>query len=195
MQVEIERKFLIRNESWRAAARDPRHISDHLIATFDGGKARIRICDDTATLTFKGRKRGLSRSEYHIDIAQHVAQAMIHDLVTTTPLEKTRCDVRVDDLIWHVDEYHGRLAGFVTADVELPSEEHDLVLPDWIGSEVTFDRRFGATALAAVAQEGDRAVSDLFRAANMPNGTPSSGTTRRRIFAGAGRRRSIASNA
>ncbi|MDB6454054.1 CYTH domain-containing protein [Falsirhodobacter sp. 20TX0035] len=168
MQVEIERKFLIRNAGWRDGVRHSRHITDYLIAQFEGGKARMRLCDDTAMLTFKGNRRGTRRCEYHIPLAEPDARAMVRDLVTTPPIEKRRHDVVVAGLVWQVDEYVGPLHGFVTTDAELPHEDHALVLPDWVGREITGDQRFGASAVAAAAHQGPQAVRALMRAAAVP---------------------------
>ncbi|WP_435170373.1 CYTH domain-containing protein [Falsirhodobacter sp. 1013] len=144
MPVEIERKFLIKTDAWRAGVRRTWHITDHLIATFETGKAWIRICDAKAILTFKGQRHGCSRSEYHLDLDAPHAQAMINDFASTTAIEKNRHYVEVAGVTWQVDEYLGALAGFVTTDVELPREDYPLVMPAWAGREITTDARFGA---------------------------------------------------
>lgn len=165
MLVEIERKFLITSEAWRAGIRKTRHITDHLIAKFEGGKARIRICEGEAILTFKGPRRGCKRSEYHIALDDRHAHAMIADFSTAPAVEKNRHDVEVAGLVWQVDEYLGPLAGLVTADVELPREDHPLVLPTWAGREITSDARFGSSALVAAAHQGDGTIAKLLRTA------------------------------
>ena len=172
MFVEIERKFLIKSDAWKSGIKRTSHITDHLIAKFDAGKARIRICDSVATLTLKGQKRGLKRKEYHITLKDHVARGLIEEFSTAPAIEKNRHEVSVAGMIWQVDEYLGSLAGFVTADVELPSENHALVLPDWAGREVTHDRRFGASALTDAASRGPAALADLFEAAARPRALP-----------------------
>lgn len=165
--VEIERKFLIRSDAWTRDITRTYHITDHLIARFEAGKARIRICNAVATLTLKGRKHGLTRKEYHIPLKPHVAQGLIDEFASAPPIEKNRHEVLVAGLVWQVDEYRGSLTGFVTADVELPSEHHALVLPGWAGHEVTHDCRFGVSALTEAANQGPAALAALFRAASL----------------------------
>lgn len=165
MAIEIERKFLVINEDWRPAAVSSRHIADHLIARFDAGKARIRVCNNASTLTFKGLRRGIARSEYHIELSADDARDMIAEFSTSPALEKHRFEVEHDGLIWQVDEFGGPLAGLVTVDVELPSRDHSIVPPSWTGAEITGDPRFSSGRLAlAIKQEGDL-LKDVLQAA------------------------------
>ncbi|MFN7024481.1 MAG: CYTH domain-containing protein [Pseudorhizobium sp.] len=152
MALEIERKFLVVDQSWRALTADGRHILDHLIARFDLGKARIRVCDNTTTLTIKSARRGFSRSEYHIELTEADGQAMIADFARSPGLEKSRYEIRVNDVVWQVDEYLGPLLGLVTADVELPSEDHHFDKPDWVGEEITGDSRYSSSTLSAAVE-------------------------------------------
>ncbi|WP_405401220.1 CYTH domain-containing protein [Paracoccus sp. Ld10] len=148
MGIEIERKFLVATDAWRDLVSTTHHISDHLIARFDLGKARIRICDGSATLTIKGNRTGVSRSEYHFDLAPDDAAAMIAEFSTAPALEKRRHDVCLAGLVWQVDEYMGPLEGLVTCDVELPHEVHDLARPAWAVRDITHDSRYGSAQLA-----------------------------------------------
>ena len=141
MAIEVERKFLVSSDGWRTQVQSSRLIVDHLIAQFETGKARIRLCDGGAVLTLKGQRRGLARREYHLPLPWADAQAMVAEFSSAPALEKCRHEVEVAGLIWQVDEYSGGLAGLVTADVELPSEEHPIILPDWAGPDITHDDR------------------------------------------------------
>jgi adenylate cyclase len=154
--LEIERKFLVIGDGWREQARTTLSITDHLIARFEMGKARIRMCNNAATLTFKGKRRGISRSEYHIDLSPDEAEAMIADFSVAPPLQKRRHEVEANGLVWQVDEFGGSLTGLVTADVELPSEQHELVLPSWVDREITLDRTYSSSTLAARLAEEQR---------------------------------------
>jgi len=148
MPLEIERKFLVRSDGWRRGVTRTMHIVDHLIARFPNGKARIRVCNNAATLTLKGQRKGLARSEYHVPLETEDAVDMIAEFSTGPGIEKHRHEVVVDDLVWQIDEYTGVLEGLVTSDVELPHENFALVTPDWAGDEITGDPRFGSSRLA-----------------------------------------------
>ncbi|MBM3604171.1 MAG: adenylate cyclase [Alphaproteobacteria bacterium] len=164
MAVEIERKFLVTEATWRRDVNASHHITDHLIARFETGKARIRMCDGTALLTFKGNRNGLSRSEYHLHLDPAEAANMIKDFASSPALQKWRHEVDVDGLTWQVDEYLGVLTGLVTADVELPHEQHALVQPFWAGPEITHDRRYSSSTLCTLLQTGEAPLKALLAA-------------------------------
>jgi adenylate cyclase len=149
LATEIERKFLVNGEGWRKQVERQLHITDHLIASFATGKARIRLCNDTATLTLKGNRQGITRSEYHVSIPLPDAEAMVAEFATMPPLRKVRNEVRFGGLVWQVDEYMGRHAGLLTADVELPAADYPLIMPEWAGSDITGDQRYSSRTLAA----------------------------------------------
>lgn len=165
MGLEIERKFLVVTETWRTDVVRSLHIEDHLIADFPKGKARIRICAGTATLTLKGNRIGACRSEFNLPLTLPEAAAMAQEFADVQPLEKRRHEVRVSNLLWQVDEYLGPLAGLVTADAELPEEDHSLVLPPWAGPEITADVRFGSRTLAGAIKQGKTAIAGVMAAA------------------------------
>ena len=163
--LEIERKFLVVTETWRTDVVRSLHIEDHLIADFPKGKARIRICAGTATLTLKGNRAGIRRSEFNLPLTLADAAAMAHVFSDVQPLAKRRHEVKVASLVWQVDEYLGPLAGLVTADAELPEKDHPLVLPPWAGPEITADARFCSRALAGAIKQGKTAIAGVMAAA------------------------------
>lgn len=166
MAVEIERKFLVTDGSWRSSVGDRREISDYLIARFEheSGKARVRICDGAAMLTIKGPRRGIKRNEVHITLEDDDARSMIEEFALAPRLRKIRHEVKFEGHVWQVDEYLGYLEGLVTCEIELLSEECAFVSPPWVGREVTADTRFRATALTTLAESGDQiAIRDLIK--------------------------------
>lgn len=162
MAVEIERKFLVVNETWRSRSLKRRSISDHLIARFENenGKARIRICDGAAMLTIKGPRRGYSRNEFHVDLNEADAQSMVAEFASEPALMKTRHDIEHAGLVWQVDEYSGALEGLVTCEVELPSEDYPLEKPQWAGKEITVDVRYSSSTLAGELSIRDHTAGD-----------------------------------
>jgi len=139
MAVEIERKFLVRDDSWRNQVTRRQEIRDGLIAFEKNRKVRVRICDQQATLTVKSKTAGLANVEFEYDIPMADAEDMMAHHCLRAGLAKTRYFVPHGDHTWQVDVYKGVLAGVVLAEVELASETADLVLPPWVGREVTGD--------------------------------------------------------
>lgn len=147
MAFECERKFLIANEDWRRHCVAAVRIRDGLLFTEDGRKMRVRILGDKATLTFKSKRTGALRDEFEYQIPMADAEAMLARHCADRLLTKTRHDVVHDGRLWLVDVYHDRLEGVVLAETDVAQPSHPLLLPDWIGREVTDDPRFHKTTL------------------------------------------------
>jgi adenylate cyclase len=136
MTQEIERKFLIADDSWRDEVIRRVYLRDGLLAFLDGLKVRIRFYDDRATLTVKSPRKGIARDEFEYDIPSSDGLTLLEEHCGEV-LEKTRYFILCDGFEWAVDEYHGILAGTVIAEIELPSEDSRFTLPHWLGREVT----------------------------------------------------------
>jgi adenylate cyclase len=151
MGIEIERKFLVTHDGWRAVARCPIAMRQGYLAA--GGPSvpsvRIRIAGAAAFLTVKG-PGGKVRVEFEYPIPVADAEAMLA-LSPLAVLAKTRWEVEHAGHLWTVDEFSApaSLQGLVLAEVELAAAEADPPLPDWAGAEVTEDPRFTNAALAA----------------------------------------------
>jgi adenylate cyclase len=137
--VEIERKFLVANDEWKRSIVRSVSIRDGLIAAYKDRKVRVRISGNAATIAIKGPRTGITRAEFEYGIPFSDAERMLSTICRGDTLEKQRFFVEEADAIWHVDVYSGILEGFVIAEIELKQETEELVLPRWIGREVTGD--------------------------------------------------------
>ena len=150
MAIEVERKFLVRGEGWRAGVVRARRIRQGYLAREDGVTVRLRVSEGRAMLTVKGPGL-LERHEYEYPVPVDHAQEMLDLLCTGRCLDKTRHAVPHGGLVWEVDVFEGPLAGLVLAEVELPGAAHPLDLPPWAGAEVTQDPRYANAALVGAA--------------------------------------------
>jgi adenylate cyclase len=141
MAVEIERKFLVVGDGWRSLANGVRYRQGY-IPTSGMTTVRIRTAGDQAFLTIKGPTQGLSRAEFEYPIPAADADEMLNTLCDRPIIDKTRYVIRIKDVIWEVDEFHGENAGLVIAEVELENDSQMPPLPEWIGQEVSQDRRY-----------------------------------------------------
>src|SRR5262249_45573612 len=107
MAVEIERKFLVGDNSWRSQFTHQQEIRDGLIAVANGRKVRVRICDQRATLTVKSRMAGLANAEYEYEIPLADAKEMMAHHCLRAGLAKTRYLVPHGGHTWQVDVYKG----------------------------------------------------------------------------------------
>ena len=153
--VEIERKFLVSNDDWRRLAVRSVRLRDGLIAAYKDRKVRVRIAgDDIATVAIKGPRIGIAEFEYEIPIAE--AERMLSTICADDTLEKERFFVEDTGGTWHVDVYSGILQGVVIAEIELKHESQELILPRWIGKEVTGDPFFKKINMRARALNARR---------------------------------------
>jgi adenylate cyclase len=148
MPQEIERKFLVHSDAWRALADEGRLIRQGYLSSDAKATVRVRSLDDQySMLTVKGRASGIVRSEYDYPIPIEDARELLL-LAQPKVLEKRRFHVPHGGLTWEVDVFEGRHRGLVIAEVELESEKQHVDLPPWLGEEVSHDDRYYNATLA-----------------------------------------------
>jgi CYTH domain-containing protein len=145
--IECERKFLVRDDGWRPGARAI-PIRQGYLADTERAALRVRIAGDDAYITIKERKAGPARREYEYSIPRADADEIIADLCVLPIVEKVRHVVDHRGCTWVVDVFAGENSGLVLAEVELPSPDHPVELPSWVGEEVTGDARYHNVNLA-----------------------------------------------
>lgn len=138
MAQEIERKFLVKDNSYREKAFSSSHIKQGYICSARGRTVRVRIRDGKGYLTIKGASdsSGISRYEWEREIPLQEAEELM-SLCEPGMIDKTRFLVRVGQHVFEVDEFYGENQGLVVAEVELGSENEDFERPDFLGEEVT----------------------------------------------------------
>lgn len=143
MAQEIERKFLVKDDSFKKMAYHSSRILQGYICSARGRTVRIRIRDEKGFLTIKGPAggNGLSRYEWEKEIPLEEAQELMK-LCEPGMIDKTRFLVRSGKHIFEIDEFYGENEGLVVAEVELASEDETYEKPDFIGEEVTGDVRY-----------------------------------------------------
>jgi adenylate cyclase len=146
--IEVERKFLVRNDEWRECARGT-HYRQGFLSTDPDRTVRVRASEDRGWLTVKGRTRGATRAEFEYEIPLDDATELLDRVAQRPLIEKTRYLVEASGLTWEVDVFEGENEGLVVAEVELPSEDEDVVKPAWCGEEVTGDPRYYNANLVA----------------------------------------------
>ena len=148
MAIEIERKFLLANDDWRAEVSSSKHIAQGYLvdvrALRDGtarASVRVRISDDKAWLNIKSVELGVARAEYELPLPLDDAQTMLATLCNGV-LEKIRHHVEIDGWLFEIDEFLGANSGLVVAEVELPEKDAVFPRPVWLGREVSTLARY-----------------------------------------------------
>jgi adenylate cyclase len=135
---EIERKFLVANDSWKTAkCIGQREMKQAYLLRGTDRSVRIRVTDNMALFTIK-LGTGLTRSEFEYEIPIDEANEMI-DEAKLPCLHKTRFYIQNGNETWELDVFHGALEGLLVAELELTDEGQFFEKPIWLGEEVTFD--------------------------------------------------------
>ena len=145
MGCEIERKFLVLDDSWKASVTEKHHlIQGYASPAGKIGTIRFRVIDDErAYLTLKGHSHGIARSEFEYELPVSDVLEMLQKFGNGATIEKIRHIVPAGDFKWEIDEFLGENSGLVIAEIELPRTDAFFDRPAWLGKEVSGDRRFG----------------------------------------------------
>lgn len=147
MALEIERRFRVSGDVWRASVARSSRITQGYLAITEDAVIRVRVRDTSGYVTIKSRDGGLAREEFEYAIPLADAKALLH-LCGRRILEKIRHEVDHAGFCWEIDEYLAPLDDLLIAEVELQSESEDPPRPDWVGEEITHDGSFSNAALA-----------------------------------------------
>ncbi|MCM1490559.1 MAG: CYTH domain-containing protein [Muribaculum sp.] len=141
MAVEIEYKYLVKNDNYKVMASGSVRIRQGYLNREPERTVRIRIKGKKGYITVKGKNSGAKRLEFEYEIPEADAVSIL-SLCTPPILDKTRYLVPFEGHIWEVDEFHGERQGLVTAEIELQSESEPYSLPGFIGENVTDNPRY-----------------------------------------------------
>ena len=139
MAKEIERKFLVTDDTWRIAKGI--NFRQGYLSSVKERTVRVRTKEDKGYLTIKGIAVGATRMEFEYEIP-HKDAAILLDLCERPLIEKNRYTLEQGGFVWEVDEFFGENLGLIVAEIELQSEDQEFSKPDWVGEEVTEDPRY-----------------------------------------------------
>jgi CYTH domain-containing protein len=141
--IEIERKFLVISDAYKAEAFKKTRIIQGFLNTNPERTVRVRLKENQGILTVKGisSNDGLTRFEWEKDISKPEAEALL-ELCEKGIIDKIRYEVKVENHIFEIDEFFGDNKGLVVAEIELKTEDEIFSKPKWLGVEVTGDSKY-----------------------------------------------------
>lgn len=148
MALEIERKFLVCNEGWRAGVHEVVTIRQGYFCHTEQLHGRVRAVGTRGFITFKSEAGRLVRHEYEYEIPLRDAVELIARCSMEPPVVKQRHLLNYGGMLWSVDVFEEANAGLVMAEVELRDAAQSFDRPDWAGEDVTLDARYGNANLA-----------------------------------------------
>ena len=149
MGKEIERKFLVKSDVYKTLAQGTYYRQGY-VPTLNGMTVRLRIAGEKGYITMKDHAVGFTRHEFEYEIPKKDAKQMLELMCDKPQIEKYRFVIPAScnsasassQLFWEVDEFLGENAGLVVAEIEVPSEDTEFEIPDWVGEEVTGEKRY-----------------------------------------------------
>lgn len=141
--IEIERKFLVKDDTFKKEAFTQNHIAQGYLSSVPERTVRIRIKGNKGFLTIKGisNESGLSRFEWEKEIPIEEAKKLLL-LCEKGVIDKTRFEVKAGNHVFEIDEFHDENEGLIIAEIELKSETETFNKPNWLAEEVTNDKRY-----------------------------------------------------
>ena len=140
--IEIERKYLLKDDSWREQVTSSELIRQGYLAPLDTSSVRVRIEGEKANINIKSATIGITRTEYEYAIPFEDATEMLDKLCRKPQIHKTRHCIIVDQHKWEIDEFYDENSGLIVAEIELKDENESFVKPEWLGKEVSNDARY-----------------------------------------------------
>lgn len=143
MNIEIERKFLVKNKDFKKLSYKEEVFKQGYLNSDKTRNVRIRVTNDKAFLTIKGASNasGTTRFEWEKEINRQEAEQLLL-LCEPTIIEKKRYYIKNDDLIFEVDEFYADNQGLILAEIELNNEHQKFKKPEWLGKEVTGNKEY-----------------------------------------------------
>ncbi|MFA5985688.1 MAG: CYTH domain-containing protein [Methylococcaceae bacterium] len=148
MAIEIERKFLLANDSWRPLASKSSAYKQGYLSAEKTSSIRVRTSDNQAWLNIKSATIGTQRQEFEYEIPLDDAHEILDTLCKPPLIEKIRHFVMANGNTWEIDEFFGENTGLIVAEIELDSADQEFDMPTWLGQEVTYDLRYYNNNLA-----------------------------------------------
>ncbi len=138
--IEIERKFLVKEENWKPQG-DGLKIIQGYLSVEPERTVRVRVAGERAFLTIKGKTVGIKRIEMEYEIPKSEGEILLK-MCLDFLVEKRRYKEKNGNLVWEIDVFEGKNKGLILAEVELKREDQEIQIPDWVKKEVSGDKRY-----------------------------------------------------
>ena len=146
---EIERKFLVVNDAFKAASFKREKIVQGFLSSVPERTVRIRITGDAGFITIKGlgNASGTTKFEWEKEISTADAERLL-SICEPGKIEKLRYFVKAGGHVFEIDDFTGENQGLIVAEIELSDESETFIRPDWLGDEVTGQVKYYNAALS-----------------------------------------------
>ena len=136
MALEIERRFLLKNNNWKQFINKKIYIEQgYFSKSSDGWITRIRFTGQKSKIALKKHIKGFTNFEFEYSIPRSDAETIMSNL--SHKIKKDRFFLEIEKKSWIIDSFKGNNYPLKIAEIELSNEEEDLCLPSFISREIT----------------------------------------------------------
>ena len=141
MCIEIERRFLIKNNDWEELiSRKTNIIQGYLSSYSDCWIVRIRSEDNLFKLTLKKHITKSKNFEFEYEIPKKEGEIIISEI--KNPIIKERFYLHLKEKEWIIDRFKGKNFPLEIAEVELKTIDEQIHLPSFLSTEITGLKKF-----------------------------------------------------
>ena len=147
MALEIERRFLIKNDHWKKFITKKIFIEQgYLSKSLDDWIIRIRFIGKDYKIALKKHIESFTNFEFEYSIPSKDGKTIMANLSNT--IKKDRYFLEFDKKTWIIDCFKEDNYPLKIAEIELSNERENLNLPSFISKEITGLRHFSNFNLA-----------------------------------------------
>ena len=147
MALEIERRFLIKNDNWKEFINKKVYIEQgYLSKSLDGWIIRVRLTGKNSKITLKKHIKGFTNFEFEYSIPRRDAETIMSNLSNT--IKKDRYFLEIEKKSWIIDCFKENNYPLEIAEIELSNEDEDFSLPSFISKEITGLKHYSNFRLA-----------------------------------------------
>ncbi len=147
MALEIERRFLIKNNNWKKFITKKISIEQgYLSKSSDDWILRIRFTGKDYKIALKKHIESFSNFEFEYSIPREDGETIMSNL--SNIIKKERFYLEVEKKYWIIDCFKEKNYPLEIAEIELSSEKENFSLPSFISKEITGLRHYSNFSLA-----------------------------------------------
>ena len=136
MALEIERRFLLKNDYWKEFITHKTLIEQgYLSYDLDDWIIRIRFDGNSFKIALKKHIKNFTNYEYEFSIPTNEGEKIMATIKDT--IKKERFFLEVDKRNWIVDCFKDKNFPLEIAEIELTDEKEEIILPPFLSKEIT----------------------------------------------------------
>ena len=151
MGLEIERRFLVKNDKWKKFVIKKTYIEQgYLSNNLNEWIIRIRFNGENFKIALKKHIKNFTNFEFEYSIPQKDGEVILSNLPNI--IKKERYFLEIDQKTWILDCFKEKNFPLEIAEIEIKKESESFILPSFVSKEITgisiFSKIFSSFVIA-----------------------------------------------